>query len=396
MWAQAYDKSATVKHIHYLPEYALSDIVTGGDVSLSFRLRWLFSALLPCFLTVVAMAQNPAPSASPTSSPESSYAEERDWATVCEQAMAKPLAQSPHRAKTAAHNSFRKSLSSCDSSTLYYGIGQAPDYEAALHCALYERAHPDPAVGNMFAGPGVLAMLYANGRGVPLDYNRAIRYACEIPWAAEAEMALRVGHLEYLRDHAPANAAFDLCDDITSGLNDGACTSIQTSLADVVRDRKIAAIADQLPAESRHLFRTLQAAEQSFEDARVSNEVDLSGSSHAAFELEDAAKLRDQFLLNLERMGRGDLPAASATDLAALDRQLNELYQKLQHAPKSQKELWGTIRPEGIRATERKWLLLLEAWVKFSKTAYPKLAETSIRAHLLSLRLEQLRELDSN
>ena len=43
----------------------------------------------------------------------------------------------------------------------------------------FQLAHPQETVGNMFYGPGVLTMLYANGLGVSRDYGLAIRFACE-------------------------------------------------------------------------------------------------------------------------------------------------------------------------------------------------------------------------
>ena len=68
-----------------------------------------------------------------------------------------------------------------------------PTTRGALQCGWYERAHLDPSVGNMFEGPGILAMLYANGQGVPRNYDLAIRFACEGDWTAEAEQELRIG-----------------------------------------------------------------------------------------------------------------------------------------------------------------------------------------------------------
>jgi hypothetical protein len=163
----------------------------------------------------------------------------------------------------------------------------------------------------MFYGPGVLTMLYANGLGVSRDYGLAIRFACENHWAADAEMAYRIGHLEHLRDAELRDAKFDLCDDITSGLSDGFCTSVHTRTADAVRSRKINEIVDHLPLLAKSVFADVRVAETAFEDARVSGEVDLSGTSRAAFQLVEEAKLRDQFVINLQRCGSGDIPAAS-------------------------------------------------------------------------------------
>jgi hypothetical protein len=108
--------------------------------------------------------------------------------------------------------------------------------------------------------------------------------------------------------------------------------------------------------------------------------------------LEEEAKLRDQFLINLRRFGRGDIPAASEADLSLLDQKLNEIYQRIQRSPASRWEL-GTIKPEGIRNTERKWVSLVDAWIAFARIAYPNVSATRVRAQLIRLRLHQLRSI---
>ena len=285
-------------------------------------------------------------------------------------------------------------LASCDSSDLYYGITQKPDYAAAFECAAYERAHPDIHNGDMFRGPGVLTMLYANGQGVARNYDTAIRFACEEKWASEIEMALRVGHLEYLRKTNDAGARFDLCDDITSGLSMGACTSIRTRRADTERDRELATIADALPANAKTVFPGLKAAEAAFEQARVDGEIDLSGTARGMFALNEQKKLRDQFLINLQRFAVADAPQATAADLNRLNRTLNSTYQDIQTAPASAWRYYGTVKPEGIRDAQDKWVALADAWVEFAREAYPKVDANTVRAELIRLRLHQLRSLE--
>jgi len=315
---------------------------------------------------------------------------EANWKLVCRQAMAQPLA-----ARTPAGPLTQDELKDCDETALYYGQGAKPDYAAALQCGWFERAHPQNGDANLFHGPGVLAMLYANGRGVPRDYDLAIRFACEIDWAANAEFESRVGHLERLRETHPPNASFDLCDDITSGASQGFCASVRSTGRDVVRDGQIAAIVARFPPAAKSAFLSLQSTESAFEDARVSGEVDASGTARAALQLDEQARLADQFLINLQRFGSGSIPPASATDLSTLDRMLNEVYQKIQHSPASKWE-YGTIKPEGIRDTERKWVALLESWTVLGRIAYPNLSRERIRAQLIRLRLHQLRSLDSD
>lgn len=315
------------------------------------------------------------------------FKRDKNWEQLCEKVKAQPLTE-PHLSGPLRQDQ----LSTCDEKALYYGIGHPPDYAAALQCGWFQRAHPQPTSGNMFYGPGVLTMLYANGKGVARNYDLAIRFACENAWGAEEEMEYRIGHLERLRDGGAQTTAFDLCTDTTSGLSDGACTSIWTRKADADRSRKIDQLVERLPAAAKAEFPALQAAELAFEKARRRGEVDLSGTSRAAFELAEEKKLRDQFLINLQRFGRGDIPAATDSDAAQLDRKLNELYQQIQHSPAGKWE-FGTVNPAGIRDTQDKWKSLLEAWTTFARVAYPNLPESSVRAQIIRLRLHQLHSL---
>ena len=286
-------------------------------------------------------------------------------------------------------------LENCNETKFYYGFEGKPDYAAALQCGWYQRAHPQHTLGDMFYGPGVLTMLYANGKGVRRDYNLAIRFACENQWAAKNEMYYRISHLEDLQKLAPEAKDFDLCDDITSGLSDGTCTRVPANARDAIRERELNELLTKLSPAAKRAFPSLQAAETEFERARIAGEVDLSGTSRGAFQLEEETELREQFLASLRRFESAKVPAASASALSSLDRKLDEAYQQLQHSPASKWE-FGTVKPEGIRATERKWVLLADAWAAFTRVAFPNLSPEEVRAELIRLRLRQLQSLGAD
>jgi uncharacterized protein YecT (DUF1311 family) len=280
-------------------------------------------------------------------------------------------------------------LAKCDSEALYYGFGSKPDYPTALQCAWYERAHPDSHNANMSRGAGVLTMLYANGRGVAKDPDLAMRFACEQQWASPAEMDYRLHHLMDIKDGKPQQTAFDNCDDITSGLSMGRCTEVHQRFADADRARKLSAITAKLTPSQRQLYDRLYSAEDNFEIVRVNNEIDLSGTARAMYQLADRGKLRDQFLINLQRFSKSDIPQATAADVKNLDAQMNVLYQKIMQAPED--PFPGMVKPQGIRDTQRAWLKLRDAWMDFSKSAYPTLSSDRVMAQLIRLRLNQLR-----
>src|SRR5262245_42405687 len=164
-----------------------------------------------------------------------------DWEKICKEITSKPLNEPRFTGPLSAEQ-----LAKCDSEALYYGFGSKPDYAAALQCAWYERAHPDRVVADMNRGVGVLTMLYANGRGTAKDLDLAMRFACEQKWAAPAEMQTRLQHLTEIKDGKLQKTPFDMCDDITSGLNMGKCADVQQRFADADRDKKLSATTAKL------------------------------------------------------------------------------------------------------------------------------------------------------
>src|SRR3569623_860804 len=110
---------------------------------------------------------------------QSSYSDP-NWQQACEKTKATQIEQPnpPEPLPTSK-------LAGCNEQDLYYGFHGKPAYPAALQCGWYERAHPRPTEANMFYGPGVLTMLYANGQGVARNYDTAIHFACEEYWASE-------------------------------------------------------------------------------------------------------------------------------------------------------------------------------------------------------------------
>lgn len=306
------------------------------------------------------------------------------WEQVCRVATARRLVP-PTFAKPNSEND----LKGCDAEALYYGFEHAPGPVAALQCAYYQRAHPDPKRGDPFYGPGVLMMLYANGKSVTRDYDLAIRFACEEEWIHDGGMNPRIARLEHLRDTQAQVSDFDLCDHGTSGLMQGACTEVRERFADGRRKKELRALSRNWTSEVKGAFELLQRAENDFEEVRTSKEVDLTGTGRNAFALREQGRLRDQFLINLKRFSKHDIPADSAADELAVNRRLNAAYQKTQNSPA---EAWkyGTTNPAGIRETQLRWLRLREAWVKFGRVAYPDLDPGRIATQITRLRVHQL------
>jgi hypothetical protein len=91
--------------------------------------------------------------------------------------------------------------------------------------------------------------------------------------------------------------------------------------------------------------------------------------------LREQGRLRDQFLINLKRFAKGDIPAASGADQQAADSKLKEVYKQIQASDESAWQ-YQTIKSSGIRETERAWLKLRDAWIEFARLAYPEVSGT--------------------
>lgn len=257
-------------------------------------------------------------------------------------------------------------LKGCDAAQAYYGFGKPPDPAAALRCALYQRDHPKETAEPIFSGPGILSMLYASGMAVPRVDNQAIRFACELKSVARAEREFRIGHVEKLRATGPATSNFDLCDDVTSGFMMGACASIQESFAEAKRQQELERITARWPVQ-----------------ARTRCERDRSGTARNAFEIVEAGKLRDQFLINLRRFGSGDIPQA-----VPLDEKLNVVYREAIGRPPA-----GTIDSEGIRKPSRRGSKCATSGSNSRALPGPACAPGRIDAQLVRLRIHQLESL---
>lgn len=308
---------------------------------------------------------------------------------TCDAALANPLTPAPELDPSFTPD--------CDSTSYYFGIGRPRDFVAARKCAFVERSRPTPSVGDMFYGPGILSMIYANGQGVPANFALATRFTCENNWASPAELGYRLAILQ--QDAATHKVhSFDLCETATSGLSEGTCASISSRLKEVHRLQAVHAFSDTLPPDALHAFRELQSAQDTFDDLRSSNEVDLSGTGRAAFDLEEQDRLRDQFLINLKRFSAPHV--VSPVSLASADRQLNANYQSLkQSLPASAEQVdastspEGTINFDGVQKTQRAWLILRTAWVAFAKASHSTATPDQVAAILTMQRVHQLQSL---
>jgi hypothetical protein len=261
----------------------------------------------------------------------------------------------------------------CDSAASYYGIGRPVDYNAARSCAFVELAEPQPNNPSLFAGPGVLSMIYANGHGVRADFELAIRFACLNEWSSPAETEAHLDLFNEAKENGHLDP-FDLCDDATSGNSEGACMSIQARLSDIDRNKKIDALRAALATSVIPSFDSLRKAETDFETAYTANEMNMTGMARPAAYYEELNDLRDQFLADLERVTAPGFH--EAIPLKKADKTLTSTLKPfrlgaakavLHSAPKGIAN--SSVTFKGVEEAQRAWLPLREAWMTFASAA---------------------------
>jgi hypothetical protein len=280
----------------------------------------------------------------------------------------------------------KRTLAGCQSEDLYYGIGQPADPPKARLCAYLERSSGDTP---LFGGSAILMMIYATGAGARRNLDLAIHFACALE-GAPAEMEGRIAHLQKLKTSARKKIAFDLCDDITSGYMMGACAAHAQKIEEAKRTARYRSKLAGWTAPERAAFEKLRQAARAFFTARSSNEVDLSGTARAEFEIEEDERLEGSFAAFLDKLERGAVPPAPETELAKSDQRLNAVYQQVMKGPKNPD--FGTITTPDIRKTERTWPAYRDAWTDFASVKFPRSDSRGIRTWLTRERAEMLEE----
>ena len=284
----------------------------------------------------------------------------------------------------------RESLAGCDAEALYYGYDGPANPARARLCA-YTQLGPDK-IGDPFRGAAILAMIYANGRGVPQNLDLAIKFACSVGWGP-SQVKLRVSHLEQLKWEGWTDSDFDLCDDVTPGYMMNWCGADGTPpmFAKFRRQDPIRAITAHWSSRDRQAFETLRTAAYRFFDARVNFEVDQSGTQRLGIQATENYDLENGFASALSQLERAEWPRYSDRHYAVSAKELDTLLRRVTHYPFPQNTF---ITPAGVRRAQRAWIIYVDAWLQFGMQKYPAVAASSWRTMLNRERIEQLKLLD--
>ena len=302
---------------------------------------------------------------------------------VCERSAATPVPPADF-----ADDSESAGLKGCSAEDSYYGIDVAVDYARARKCALGAK-RPDGSPSLVSAD--VLMMIYANGRGVPANYDLALRFACRAD-GAPAELGGRVSRLWKARAGEKWSTPFDQCDDATSGLLLGYCSELKERINASARKARLRSATTGMPERE---LKALQATAQRYFEARSTKEVDQSGSLRQSMEVSERGHLNDEFARALEQLKEPAFVPPNG-DARALDAEVNELLARAATCAgldKGKQPLPGLINSSGIKETQQSWRAYRKAFVSLALKLHAGSTAEAWSAWLTQPRLVQLREL---
>jgi uncharacterized protein YecT (DUF1311 family) len=332
------------------------------------------------------------------------------WLAICAHARAAPLPPDITAEPTERQDTI------CASFKPYYGIGVPVDFKAARQCAIAERnlihqssqnigvEGPGAEIGEEINGSVMLAMLYANGQGVPRNILLAQRFACEAIddqqiagndgySTPEQRMALpsallnniasaEPSHLDMCNYVAPLSRALDMCD------------FISMTDAEEKRTAALNAVAKSMTPVQKTAYDRLLTALHAYLSAHDQNEVAVMG--HYLFDggWQGISAEREQaFLDDMQRFERGELPHSTSAEYVADDKALNAAYQGiLASAPEKEstttgEHTTGDAPTRGsIRATEKLWIVYRDAFADFGTLRYPSTTRDAWLAYVTKQR----------
>jgi hypothetical protein len=175
-----------------------------------------------------------------------------------------------------------------------------------------------------------------------------------------------VAHLLERKGVVAFQEPFRFCDHVTSGENGGLCSSAAEDRQQNTRSAQLDVVTTKWSAKQKSAFIDLQNSAGKYFSEHAGSEQDVSGSARSTFFIQEEAKLRDDLLDNLKGFEKGKRPPKD--NFVEADKALNVTYQTLLKSTNWQ--ITGTVKPEGIRSTQKLWLKYRDAWAMFGPLRY--------------------------
>lgn len=271
-------------------------------------------------------------------------------------------------------------LKSCDPEDAYYGLGVEIDYAKARKCAFL----PKGANQGTEWSVSVLAMVYANGKGVPRNYLLAQKAVCEdseMDVIRKEELVLKLKELSVKPD-----STFDVCDIIGGDV----CATFAETAQTRESERALGTLLKQWTPAQREAFSALKKSAYALADLRAGSETDQRGSGRNAIEISARTEQKAEFLRMLQAFEAGRLPTLSLSDFVTFDAKLNQIYRDLMKMKESELQ---TVTNADLKEVQRTWLTYRDAWVRFGALRYPSVPAHSWRANFTIVRVQMLKEI---
>jgi len=298
----------------------------------------------------------------------------------------------PIRDQPTLEQQFR--LADCIAENLYYGIGRKADLREARLCAFVDIALKNILV---FGSHSVLMMTYANGDGVKRDLPLARKFACAIDSTTD-ELAARLRHLDAIEKAGASAARIDICDDVSGPFMLRECAAHAARLSQQARELRWVEIKRRWSAPEAAAFEQMRVRARAYFESRIENELDLQDPSRTTLAINERESLESGLIEHISRLEKGQLPSATAEQAATASTAREAALAGARAAAvatagQQQFGPLGTIRPEGIRATDRVWARYRDAWIAFAAVRYPKVSVDAWNAWLFNEREQRLRSL---
>ena len=347
----------------------------------------------------------------------------KDWLATCAQYRYTPLPADIRAAQPPP------SRAPCSSAASYYGLGIPVDYAEARRCAIQERflmanlystlwwavpassaqgaARFDQDLDEIgIKGSATLAMLYADGKGVPRNTSLAMRFTCEAiddgtieastdsgSDASDESPGRYVNYRTLLHDVA-TRSSIDMCEyrpDLEWDITD--CDYIDHLRGDRQRTATIASFSARFTPDQKSAYLKLVSAFEAYLKAHNYGETTVFGHHTANPQWDRQPQEEEDFIKTMRRLESGHLPSSTAADYARADRALNDLYRQTMATAKDSGADGGEYppTPKGLLETERLWLACRDAWAAFGQLRYPQVSKESWLTWATLQRIEDLK-----
>lgn len=271
----------------------------------------------------------------------------------------------------------KASLKNCDSDSLYYGLEDELDYFKAKQCALINN-HND-----------ILTMIYANGKGVQINIDMALHFACLLD-ASPFEMSRRIYQLDKLRKSKNVKGDFDICDHATSREMTASCEDLVLRAEMKKQKNIIEFIKNRLTPKELIAFQKLQDVSKLYFTARIDNEVERLAMGGLAFGIMEDRSLNERMMKDLKKTLKCKIFVYAHEQYKKSDNQLNFFYKKIQ---RTQSREYSSINPEGIKLTQRAWIKYRDSLSSFAYLKCPNISVENWNTLITNERVKELKEI---